>query len=89
MLLSLVYYNVGNYKSCLIILHHFFLIYKVDSSSSARFCQKNQEELQKKTLEKYQNVFEELKKKSDNIAVDDIKTFLNMKNRGCLTIEVK
>ena len=52
-------------KNCLIFLcKSFFTYVKTDDNSSARYCQKIKERLQKKTHERYQNVSEEEKIKS-------------------------
>ena len=45
-------------------MEKFFHICKTDDNSSARYCQKIKERLQKKTHERYQNVSEEEKIKS-------------------------
>ena len=56
------------------------------NNSSAKYYQKNKEMLLKKACERYQNLSEE-DQKSSNMLANEIRTFLNMKNKGWLSIE--
>ena len=48
---------------------------------------KNRNSLQKRARESYQNLSDEEKEKNSNMVANDIKTFLNIKIKGWLTVE--
>ena len=72
---------IKNLKSFLniIFLNKSFL--KMSKDLSAKYYQKKKERLQKKTCERYQDLFEEEKLKMKNMVVSNIKISLKMKNK--------
>ena len=54
---------------------------------SAKYYQENKERLQKKTCERYQNLSQEKKKRSNNMVVNVTKIFQNMTSKSLLSIE--
>ena len=61
----------------------------MDNNLSARCYQNKSKEKFKKPHERYQNLTQEEKEKNINEVVINIKTFLNIKNKGLLIIEKK
>ena len=57
------------------------------NNSSARYHQKTKKGYKNKTRGKHQNLCEEKKKKSSNMVVIYMQTFLGMKNESWLSIE--
>ena len=57
------------------------------NNSSARYHQKTKKGYKNKTRGKHQNLCEEKKKKSSNMVVIYMQTFLGMKNKSWLSIE--
>ena len=54
---------------------------------SAKYYQENKERLQKKALERYQNLSKEEKEKNHNMVVNVTKISQNMKKRNWLSID--
>ena len=55
--------------------------------SSAKYCQHNNERLQKQARERYQNLSKEEREKGGNLVENDSKIYQKMKNKSLLGTE--
>ena len=65
----------------------FFTYIKIYKLLSAKYYQENKERLQKKALERYQNLSKEEKEKNHNMVVNVTKISQKMKKRNWLSID--
>ena len=65
----------------------FFFMYKINIIKKKKIKNKKQKKATKKTRKSYQNLSEEEKQKSNNMVMNNIKPFLNMKSKGWFSIE--
>ena len=57
----------------------------MSKDSIAKYHQNNKERVQKKACEKYQSIFEDKKKKRDNMVLNDTKIYQKMENKSLLS----
>ena len=60
----------------------------MSKGSSGKYYQKKQERLRKRARESYQDLPEKKKGKSKKMVANDIKFFLNIKNKCCLSMKI-
>ena len=72
----------------LISLFKFFFVYiKISKDSSTRYYPDNKERLQEKLVKDIKVFLKKKKKESNNMVMNDTKTYQKMKNKSLLSIE--